>query len=57
MQKIFFIGAGAIATALGNVLAKNVQFDVTLITIESDVAKTITDENLNKKYSEPRFNS
>ena len=50
MQKIFFIGAGAIATALGNVLAKNVQFDVTLITIESDVAKTITDENLNKKY-------
>lgn len=50
MQKIFFIGAGAIATALGNVLAKNVQYDVTLITIESDVAKTITDENLNKKY-------
>ncbi len=50
MQKIFFIGAGAIATALGNVLAKKEQFDVTLITIESDVAKAITEENVNSKY-------
>ena len=50
MQKIFFIGAGAIATALGNVLAKKEQFDVTLITIESDVAKAITEENINNRY-------
>ncbi len=50
MQKIFFIGAGAIATALGNVLAKKELFDVTLITIESDVAKAITEENINNRY-------
>jgi len=50
MKNIYFIGAGAIATALGNVLAKKEEFDVTLITIEEDVAKTINDENLNKRY-------
>ncbi len=50
MKDIYFIGAGAIATALGNVLSKKENFDVTLITIEEDVAKTITHENINKRY-------
>ena len=49
-KKIFFIGAGAIATALGNVLVKTGNLDVTLITIEKEVADTINREHLNKKY-------
>ena len=50
MQKIIFIGAGAIATALGNVLAKKEQFDVTLVTVEESVANSINSENVNRKY-------
>lgn len=49
-RKIFFIGAGAIATALGNVLVKTGNMDVTLITIEKEVADTINREHFNKKY-------
>lgn len=48
--RIFFIGAGSIATALGNVLAKKNSCDVTLLTIESDVASTINHEHINRKY-------
>jgi glycerol-3-phosphate dehydrogenase (NAD(P)+) len=50
MKNIYFIGAGAIATALGNVLAKKEATEVTLITIEDDVAKTINGEGINKRY-------
>lgn len=49
-KKIFFIGAGAIATALGNVLTKKPDLDVTLITIEKEVAEVINAEHFNKKY-------
>lgn len=50
MKDIYFIGAGAIATALGNVLSKKEDFDVTLITIEEEVARSITNESINKRY-------
>jgi glycerol-3-phosphate dehydrogenase (NAD(P)+) len=50
MNKICFIGAGAIATALGNVLAKKTCLDVTLVTVEEPVANSITHENINRKY-------
>ena len=50
MNKIFFLGAGAIATAIGNVLAKKESLDVTLITIEDEVAKSINENHINHKY-------
>ncbi len=49
-QKVLFIGAGAIATAMGNVLAKKRDLEVTLLTIEEDVAETITKNHVNNKY-------
>jgi len=49
-QKVFFIGAGAIATALGNALAKKAYLDVTLVTVEESVADSIRLENINRKY-------
>jgi glycerol-3-phosphate dehydrogenase (NAD(P)+) len=49
-QKIVFIGAGAIGTSLGNSLVKNPDLDVTLVTIEEDVARTINDQHINQKY-------
>ena len=50
MQKILFIGGGAIATALGNVLAQKPDFEVTLITIEKEVAQKINGDHVNQKY-------
>ncbi len=50
MGKIIFIGAGAIATAMGNVLAKKPAMDVTLITIEDEVARSINENRVNRKY-------
>jgi len=50
MKKILFIGGGAIATALGNVLAQKPDFEVTLITIEKEVARQIETEHVNQKY-------
>jgi len=50
MNKVIFIGAGAIATALGNVLAKKSAMDVTLLTIEAEVAKSINENQVNQKY-------
>lgn len=49
-KKIFFLGAGAIATALGNILSKKTELDVTLITIEKEVADNINSDHINKKY-------
>jgi glycerol-3-phosphate dehydrogenase (NAD(P)+) len=49
-KKIFFVGAGAIATSLGNVLAKKTELDVTLITIEPDVAEAVNRAHINNKY-------
>ena len=48
-QKVLFIGAGAIATAMGNVLAKKRDLEVTLLTIEEDVAETYRYEPLYKQ--------
>jgi len=49
-QKIYFVGGGAIATALGNVLAAKHEFDVTLLTIEAKVVFNINSEHINQKY-------
>jgi glycerol-3-phosphate dehydrogenase (NAD(P)+) len=49
-QKIVFIGAGAIATALGNSLTRNSNNDVTLVSIEEDVVNSINKHHINKKY-------
>jgi len=50
MQRVLFIGGGAIATALGNVLAMQSQIEVTLITIEREVIDTINQLHINRKY-------
>ncbi|MCF8302384.1 MAG: hypothetical protein K9I94_03835 [Bacteroidales bacterium] len=47
---IRFIGAGAIGTALGNILAIKDELDVCLVTIEEDVAYSITNEHINQKH-------
>lgn len=49
-KRVLFLGAGAIATALGNVLTKKQDLDVTLITIEKVVADSINTSHFNKKY-------
>jgi glycerol-3-phosphate dehydrogenase (NAD(P)+) len=49
-QKIVFIGAGAIGTALGNSLTKNIHNDVTLVSIEEDVVDSISRHHINQKY-------
>jgi glycerol-3-phosphate dehydrogenase (NAD(P)+) len=49
-QNIVFIGAGAIGTALGNSLVKNPVIDVTLVTIEKEVADSINEHHVNRKY-------
>ncbi len=49
-MKIVFIGAGAIATSLGNALVKNPANDVTLVSVEDEVVRSITDEHINRKY-------
>lgn len=48
--KVVFLGSGAIATALGNVLAKNNTIDVVLLSIEEDVVESITIDHTNTKY-------
>jgi glycerol-3-phosphate dehydrogenase (NAD(P)+) len=49
-QKIVFIGAGAIGTALGNSIARNSKNDVTLVSIEKDVVNSINQAHINRKY-------
>ncbi len=50
MNKIVFIGSGAIATAIGNVLAMKEQYNITLLSIEDDVIDSINSKNVNTKY-------
>jgi glycerol-3-phosphate dehydrogenase (NAD(P)+) len=50
LNKIVFIGAGAIGTALGNSLAKNFENDVTLVSVEEDVVASVNETHVNKKY-------
>jgi glycerol-3-phosphate dehydrogenase (NAD(P)+) len=49
-RNIVFVGSGAIATALGNILAMNEELDVTLLSIEPDVVENINQDHVNKKY-------
>lgn len=50
INKILFVGGGAIATALGNVLAQKPELDVTMITVEAEVAESVNNEHVNPKY-------
>lgn len=51
-EEVVFIGSGAIATSLGNVLAKN-DIRLTLLSIEDVVVNSINEWHINPKY----FNS
>mgnify|MGYP001382754887 CR=1 FL=1 len=48
--KIVFIGAGAIGTSLGNSLTKNPDLDITLVSIEEEVVRSINEHHINRKY-------
>jgi glycerol-3-phosphate dehydrogenase (NAD(P)+) len=48
-QQIIFAGAGSIGTAIGNILAKAGK-QVTLFTIEEDVAESINGQHVNQDY-------
>lgn len=50
MKKIVFVGSGAIATAIGDVLAKKKIHDVTLLSIEDEVVEAINNQHLNINY-------
>jgi glycerol-3-phosphate dehydrogenase (NAD(P)+) len=50
MNKIVFIGSGAIATAIGNVLAEKEKYKITLLSIEEDVIASINNKQINTKY-------
>ncbi|MDP3463135.1 MAG: 2-dehydropantoate 2-reductase N-terminal domain-containing protein [Bacteroidales bacterium] len=47
---IVFVGSGAIATALGNILAADEDYQVVLLSIEQDVIESVNEEHVNKKY-------
>lgn len=47
---IVFVGSGAIATALGNILAQDEDYLVTLLSIEKDVIESVNAEHVNEKY-------
>ncbi len=49
-QKIIFIGAGSIGTALGNIIAETGKSEVVLHSIESNVVDTINFSGINIKY-------
>jgi glycerol-3-phosphate dehydrogenase (NAD(P)+) len=49
-MKITFIGAGAIGTALGSVLAETERNEVVLHSIEADVVDSISSRSVNSKY-------
>lgn len=48
--KICFVGSGAITTSMGNVISLKEAYDVTLLSIEEDVVKSINEDHLNRKY-------
>ena len=50
MKKIVFVGSGAIATAIGNVLARKGMYEVTLLSIEEEVVQSINENRLNVTY-------
>ncbi len=48
--RICFIGSGAISTSMGNVISRKGRFEVTLLSVEPDVVKSINEEHINPKY-------
>jgi len=50
MKEIVIIGAGSIGTALGHILSAKKDLNVSLLTIESDVADSINKIKINQKY-------
>ncbi len=50
LTRIYFIGAGAIGTSLGNALAKNPNLQVRLLSIEEDVVRSINENHINFRY-------
>jgi glycerol-3-phosphate dehydrogenase (NAD(P)+) len=48
--RICFIGSGAISTSMGNVISRKDEFEVTLLSVEPDVVKSINEEHINPKY-------
>lgn len=47
---IVFVGSGAIATALGNIMAYDEDYLITLLSVEKDVVESINEEHINGKY-------
>lgn len=54
-NSIVFVGSGAIATALGDILAEKSTLDVTLLSIEEDVIESINENHVNLNYF-PNYN-
>ena len=50
MKKIVFVGSGAIATALGNVLAIKNLDDVTMLSVEDEVVEAVNNQHYNINY-------
>lgn len=50
MKEIVFVGSGAIATAVGNVLARKAVYNVTLLSIEEEVVESINEQRVNIAY-------
>ena len=49
-MKIIIVGAGAIGTAIGNVLARKNTYNVELLSIEENVVSSINKKRYNQKY-------
>ena len=49
-QHIVFVGAGAIGTSMGNILAAKESLNIILLSIESEVVESINNHNINQKY-------
>lgn len=50
ITKIVFIGSGAIATSLGNILAADEDHEVQLLSVEQDVVESVNQDHFNFKY-------
>jgi len=50
IENIVILGAGSIGTALGNALAVKPDLHIALLTVESDVAESITSSHINRRY-------
>lgn len=50
IRNIVFIGAGSIATSLGNTLARKQGLEVTLLSIEPEVIRSVNEAHVNSRY-------